>query len=79
MAEVRVKAMVLRDVGNRSAVLGTILHDQGLEGFVIGTALWLYGKNRFKGYKWCPLQIRWTPFVAFGFGVRKVSWPDGYF
>jgi hypothetical protein len=24
-------------------------------------------------------SIRWTPFVAFGVGVRKVSWPDDYF
>jgi hypothetical protein len=49
MNEVRVKAMVLRDASNRSAGLGALLDNMGLEGFGIGTAFWLHGKTRLKG------------------------------
>lgn len=57
MDEVRVKAAVLRDAGNRRAVLSVLLDYLGLEGFGIGSALWLYGKTRLKGYKWCPPKL----------------------
>lgn len=49
MDEVCVKAVLLRDAGNRSAGLGAFLDNLGLEGFGIGTALWLHGKTRLKG------------------------------
>ena len=49
MNEVCVKAMVLRDASNRSAGLGALLDNMGLEGFGIGTALWLHGKTLLKG------------------------------
>lgn len=42
MDEVRVEAVTQRDAGNRSAGLGTLLNDLGLEGFGVGTALWLH-------------------------------------
>lgn len=40
--EVGVEAMAEGDAGNRSAGLGTLLNDLGLEGFGIGTACWLH-------------------------------------
>ena len=64
MDEVRVKAVVLRDAGNRRAGLSALLDYLGLEGFGIGSALWLHGKTRLKARN--------------GVGVRKVSWPDAY-
>ncbi len=42
MDEVCVEAMAERDAGNRSAGLGTLLNDLGLEGLGVGTALWLH-------------------------------------
>lgn len=49
MDEVRVKAVALRDAGNRRAGLSALLDYLGLEGFGIGSALWLHGKTRLKG------------------------------
>jgi hypothetical protein len=49
MDEVRVKAVLLRNAGNRSSGLGALLDNLGLEGFELGTALWLHGKTRLKG------------------------------
>jgi len=40
--EVRVEAVAQRDAGNRSPGLGAFLNDLGLEGFGVGTALWLH-------------------------------------
>ena len=40
--EVRVEAVAQRDVGNRGSGLGALLNDMRLEGFGIGTALWLH-------------------------------------
>ena len=42
MHEVRVEAMTEGDAGNRSAGLGALLNDSGLEGFGVGTASWLH-------------------------------------
>ena len=59
MDEVRVKAVVLRDAGNRRAGLSALLDYLGLEGFGIGSALWLHGKTRLKARN--------------GVGVRKTT------
>lgn len=48
MDEVRVKAVVLRNAGNRRAGLSALLDYLGLEGFGIGSALWLHRKTRLK-------------------------------
>jgi hypothetical protein len=40
--EVCIEAMAESDAGNRSAGLGTLLNDLGLEGLGIGTACWLH-------------------------------------
>ena len=48
MDEVRVKAVVLRNAGNRRAGLSALLDYLGLEGFGIGPALGLHVKTRLK-------------------------------
>lgn len=40
--EVCIEAMAESDAGNRSAGLGTLLNDLGLEGLGIGTVCWLH-------------------------------------
>ena len=42
MDEVRVEAVAQRNAGNRGPGLGALLNDLGLEGFGVGTALWLH-------------------------------------
>ena len=49
MVEVRVEAVGQRGIGNRGTGLSTLLNNLGLEGFGVGTALWLHEKTRLKG------------------------------
>lgn len=39
---------VQRDIGNRGPGLGALLNDLGLEGFRVGTALWLHERHRWQ-------------------------------
>lgn len=42
MDEVCVEAAAQRNAGNRGPGLGALLNNLGLEGFGVGTALWLH-------------------------------------
>ena len=42
MHEVDIEAVAQGDVGDGGAGLGALLNDLGLEGFGVGTALWLH-------------------------------------
>ena len=65
MDEVGIEAVAQGDVCDGGTGFRTLLNDLGLERFAVGTALRAHGKSAW-----------WA--MAFGGGVGKVCWPDGY-
>lgn len=76
MDKVCVAAVAQCDAGNRSARLRALLDDLDFEGLGVGTTLWLHEILCLKARSGVHLNQVHT--IAFGFGVRKMCWSDGY-